>query len=195
MLICVTNRKLCRDNFLDRINEISKGKPYAIMLREKDMDISEYECLAVKIQDICNKNNVKLIINNNIETAIKLGVPNIHLSMTALRTHKNELNRFTNIGASVHSLEEAKEAQKLGASYIIAGHIFPTDCKQGVPPRGLTFLKEICYSTSIPVFGIGGIAKDKKKGILKTGAKGMCIMSQIMTCNDPIECIDSFSGN
>lgn len=191
MLICVTNRKLCRDNFIERINKIAEGKPYAIMLREKDMDRSEYECLAVKIKDICNKSNVKLIINNNIETAVKLGIPNIHLSMSALRTHKNRLSQFT-IGASVHSLAEAKEAGELGASYIIAGHIFPTDCKQGVPPRGLSFLQEICYISSIPVFAIGGISSDKKKDIIKTGAKGMCIMSQIMNCTNPIDCIESF---
>ncbi|QUH28000.1 thiamine phosphate synthase [Vallitalea guaymasensis] len=195
MLICVTNRKLCRDNFIERINKIAEGKPHAIMLREKDMDRSEYECLALKIKEICNNSNVELIINNNIETATKLGISNIHLSMSALRTNKNRLSQFTNIGASVHSLAEAKEAGELGASYIIAGHIFPTDCKQGVPPRGISFLQEVCHISSIPVFAIGGITSDKKKDIIKTGAKGMCIMSQIMNCTNPIECIDSFEVN
>ena len=38
-------------------------------------------------------------------------------------------------------VEEAIEAQKLGATYISAGHIFATDCKKDLPPRGLEFLK------------------------------------------------------
>jgi thiamine-phosphate pyrophosphorylase len=192
MLICVTNRKLCRDNFIERIDKISQGKPYGIMLREKDMNKYEYEALAIRIKKICDANNVQLIINNNIETAIKIGIPNIHLSMASLRDNINRLEQFKSIGASVHSLDEAIEAQRLGASYIIAGHIFPTDCKRGIPPRGLSFLQEICNASSIPVFAIGGITSDRKKDVMKIGAKGMCIMSQIMTCENPIECINKF---
>lgn len=192
MLICLTNRKLCMDDFLNRINEISKGKPYAIMLREKDLSTQEYEQLAIKTKEICDINEVPLIINQNIETASKLKLPNIHLSMSDLRKYKSELHQFTNIGASVHSLLEAKEAQELGASYLIAGHIFSTDCKKGVPPRGLSFLKEVCDCTSIPVFAIGGITKDKVKDVVNAGAAGMCIMSEAMTCLNPANLSDSF---
>lgn len=195
MLICITNRKLCKYDFLDRINELSKEKPYAIMLREKDLGLSEYEHLAVRIKQICDMNQVLLIVNQNIKVASKLRISNIHLSMSDLRTYKNELSQFVTIGASVHSLSEAKEAQELGASYLIAGHIFSTDCKKGVPPRGLSFLKEICDCTSIPVFAIGGITDDKRKAILNTGAKGMCIMSTAMTYPNPKELINSFRSD
>ena len=61
------------------------------------------------------------------------------------------------IGTSVHSVEEAIEAQNLGATYISAGHIFATDCKKGVPPRGLDFLKKVCQTATIPVYSIVGI--------------------------------------
>ncbi|MBM7869771.1 thiamine-phosphate pyrophosphorylase [Clostridium pascui] len=193
MLICLTNRKLCTDDFFNRMNEIAKGKPHAIMLREKDLSLEEYKCLAIKAKEICDINEVPLIINKNIEVASKLKLPNIHLSMPDLRAHKNELHQFTNIGASVHSLLEAKEAEDLGASYLIAGHIFSTDCKKGVPPRGLSFLKEVCDCTSIPVFAIGGITKDKVKDVINAGAAGMCIMSEAMTCPNPVELSDSFT--
>ena len=192
MLICVTNRKLCQDNFLDRINMIAEGKPYAVMLREKDLALCEYEALTIKVKHICSNNKVMLIINHNIEVALKLCIPNIHLSMMELRKYKNQLDIFDNVGASVHSMEEAMEAQKLGADYIIAGHIYSTSCKQGVPPRGLSFLEGICSKIKIPVFAIGGITSDKKSEILKTGAKGMCIMSEIMNCSSPIQCINTF---
>ena len=41
-----------------------------------------------------------------------------------------------------------------------AGHIYATDCKQGLPPRGLDFLEEVCRAVDIPVWAIGGIGKD-----------------------------------
>lgn len=181
MLICVTNRKLCKDDFLNRINKIAKEKPYGIMLREKDLSLEEYEDLARRVKKICDDNKVSLIINEKIEVALKMNLSNIHLSMADLRRYKDKIHEFTNIGASVHSLIEAKEAQELGATYIIAGHIFPTDCKKGVPPRGISFLKEVCNIVSIPVFAIGGITEEKVTDVINAGAKGVCVMSALMT--------------
>ena len=60
------------------------------------------------------------------------------------RTDGPEKDGTVKIGVSIHSAEEAKEAVSLGASYLTAGHIFTTDCKKGVPARGLEFLKEVC---------------------------------------------------
>ena len=148
--------------------------------------------LTIKIKDICEINQVPLIINQNISVAEKLKLPNIHLSMLNLRKYQNELRPFIQVGASVHSVPEAVEAQQLGASYLLAGHIFSTDCKKGVPPRGLTFLKEVCDSVTIPVFAIGGITKNNVKDIESTGAKGMCIMSEAMTCQYPVDLINTF---
>ncbi|EKN67960.1 thiamine phosphate synthase [Schinkia azotoformans] len=192
MLICVTNRKLCKDDLLTRIAQIAKGKPHGIMLREKDLTQIEYEALAFVVNKICKKNGVPLIINQNIKAALKLKIPNIHFSMENLRSFQNELVVFSRVGASVHSIEEAKEAERLGATYLVAGHIFATDCKKGVPPRGLQFLKEVCGSVAIPVFSIGGITKNNVTEVAKTGASGVCIMSEAMTCANPVELASQF---
>jgi thiamine-phosphate pyrophosphorylase len=192
MLILVTNRKLCKDDFLQRIQKLAMGNPHAIMLREKDLNQEEYEDLAKKVKGICDEAQVPLIINQNIAAAAKLKILNIHLSISDLRQHQNDLYAFVNIGASVHSLSEAVEAQELGATYLIAGHIFSTDCKKGVPPRGLPFLQEVCDSVSIPVFAIGGITNNRVKDVLETGAKGVCIMSEAMTCHYPSELAAQF---
>ncbi|NLI92721.1 MAG: thiamine phosphate synthase [Peptococcaceae bacterium] len=192
MLICVTNRKLCKDDFINRINEIAKGKPHAILLREKDLDISQYENLAKKVNEICVKNQVLLILNQNIQTAAKLELPLIHLSMPDLRKYKKEIKMFSGIGASVHSVHEAKEAHELGATYLIAGHVFSTECKKGVPPRGLTFIQEVSKAVTVPVFGIGGITKHNFRDVLDSGARGVCTMSEAMTCMKPAELADSF---
>ncbi|MBP1745361.1 MAG: thiamine monophosphate synthase [Firmicutes bacterium] len=184
MVIYVTNRKLCRDDFLDRIDSLAKKKPHAIMLREKDLEPVEYESLAGKVKEICEKNGVRLIVNGCMVAASKLGIPCIHLSMADLRLHAAGLACFKSVGASVHTASEAREAQDLGASYLIAGHIFPTDCKKGVPPRGLSFLEEVCGSVTVPVFAIGGITKDRMEAVMGTGAKGICLMSEAMTCRN-----------
>ena len=192
MLICVTNRNLCQDDFLMRLDQIAKAKPHAILLREKDLSIANYQRLATSVREICLNNQVPLIIHQNIEVAAALKCPAIHLSMQDFKQYKHELKLFSQRGVSVHSVSEAKEAQQLGATYLIAGHIFSTECKKGVPPRGLPFLQEVCYSVTIPVFAIGGITKDKVKEVIGAGAKGICVMSEVMTCCQPVELTDSF---
>src|SRR5689334_1120551 len=102
--------------------------------------------------------------------------------MPNLRKVSEDLLAFDQIGASVHSVEEAKEAVILGATYLIAGHIFSTDSKKGVPSRGLSFLKQVCDAVSIPVFAIGGIKRNDVNAIKAAGANGVCIMSEAMTC-------------
>ncbi|PKM59055.1 MAG: thiamine phosphate synthase [Firmicutes bacterium HGW-Firmicutes-4] len=185
MLICITNQKLCRDDFQSRINEIASGKPGAIMLREKELDEPDYLELAIKVKEICDRHQVKLIINHNIETAERLKVGAVQVSIDDIRKKSEIVKNFDQVGVSVHSVEQACEAERLGADYLIAGHVFPTDCKKGLPARGLRFLKEVCDSVSIPVFAIGGISEVNYKIALMAGAKGVCIMSEAMTTDHP----------
>lgn len=89
---------------------------------------------------------------------------------------------ISKIGTSVHSVEDAKEAERLGVSYMTAGHIYVTDCKKGLAPRGLGFLKDVCSTVNVPVYAIGGIKFDKKQWeeLKQKGASGGCIMSGMM---------------
>ena len=66
---------------------------------------------------------------------------------------------------------------------MVAGHIYATDCKKGVPPRGIGFLKEVCDAVRLPVYGIGGIhfEPEQWRELVRAGAKGGCIMSGMMT--------------
>ena len=182
-LICITNRKLCSNNFLDQIEMIASAHPKAIVLREKDLSEKEYEQLARQVMQICQKHGTQCILHSFSNVAIALGAVAVHMPLPLLqKMTPQEKAHFQIIGASCHSLEEAKEAQDLGCTYITAGHIFLTDCKKGLPGRGLSFLEEICKAVRIPVYAIGGISSQNMESVRKTGAAGACIMSGFMRC-------------
>lgn len=182
-LICITNRKLCSNNFLDQIEMIASAHPKAIVLREKDLSEKEYEQLARQVMQICQKHGTQCILHSFSNVAIALGAVAVHMPLPLLqKMTPQEKSHFQIIGASCHSLEEAKEAQDLGCTYITAGHIFLTDCKKGLPGRGLPFLEEICKTVRIPVYAIGGISSQNIESVRKTGAAGACIMSGFMRC-------------
>ena len=182
-LICITNRKLCSNNFSDQIEMIASAHPKAIVLRGKDLSEKEYEQLARQVMQICQKHGTQCILHSFSNVAIALGAEAVHMPLPLLqKMTPQEKSHFQIIGASCHSLEEAKEAQDLGCTYITAGHIFLTDCKKGLPGRGLPFLEEICKAVRIPVYAIGGISSQNIESVRKTGAAGACIMSGFMRC-------------
>lgn len=193
MVISVTNRKLCRDSFAERVKNILDAEPFLVILREKDLSDDEYRRLAAEI--IGDSADYRRILSlNRPETALELGIENVHLTFHDLSEHGRP-EGIKRVGTSVHSVTEAKNAGKLGADYLIAGHIYPTDCKKGVPPRGIDFLREVVNAVEIPVFAIGGISADNFREPVENGAKGVCLMSELMTCENPREMIRKISNN
>ncbi len=191
-ILCVTNRKLCHNDFLERIREIAINRPKAIILREKDLSEFEYKFLASDVLSICSEYNIMCILHNFYKIAEELGVGAIHLPLAALRNINDEHKKlFTTIGVSCHSVEDALEAESLGCTYITAGHIFDTECKKGLPGRGLEFIRKICNAVSVPVYGIGGINEENIDLVRNSGVSGVCIMSGIMQCDD----VGAYLGN
>ncbi len=183
--ICITNRLLCENDFFEQIENICKQNLYALILREKDLDDKTYEEFAVKCNDICTKNNVLFFINTKIHIAQKLKIKNIQVSFENFVNNKESLNSFDTVAVSVHSLSEALTVQKFVEEtsqniFLIAGHIFETDCKKGLEPRGIEFLKEICANVEIPVFAIGGINQTTIKQLRGINIEGVCLMSELM---------------
>ena len=175
-------------DFLQRLEEIASSGVCGIILRERDLSWQEYEALAGKAMRICEKYDIPCILHSFVEVAERLGCDQIHLPMHILRQLSDqEKAGFRVIGASVHSLEEAREAEGLGCSYITAGHIFATDCKRGLAPRGTDFLRQICENISLPVYAIGGIEPERMGQVLRCGAAGGCVMSGLMECGDVAE--------
>ena len=194
-ILCVTNRKLCREDFLTRIERIAACHPAGIILREKDMNPEEYRKLSAAVIRICEQYGVKCILHGFTGIAVSLQSEGIHLPLHLLRAMPQEQKaHFGVLGASCHSVEDALEAQALGCSYITAGHVFETDCKKGLPGRGLEFLRNVCAAVDIPVYGIGGIDADNIALVRDAGASGACLMSSLMVTEDVAGLLNAMEG-
>ena len=78
-ILCVTNRILCKEDFLQRVEEIAANKPKGIILREKDLSEKEYKELAENVLMICKKHDVPCMLHSFVDVALELGAENIHL--------------------------------------------------------------------------------------------------------------------
>lgn len=180
-IICVTNRGLCRGDYWERLNKLSKNADY-IILREKDLPEEEYLELAKKAYEICGE---KLIIHSYPQVAMQLGIGKLHLPLPRLLALTNqEIEAFEMLGTSCHSVEDGLQGKAAGCTYLVAGHIFETDCKKGLPGRGIGFLRQIVEQSRLPVYAIGGITRENFRDVIAAGAAGACIMSGLMQCED-----------
>lgn len=189
MIYVITNRKQAGAGFIGVVEAAAKSGANFIMLREKDMEECELENLAHEVKKAISGSAARLIINTNLNVAGNVGAYGIHLSFgDFMECSAEAVRQRLKIGVSVHSLQEAEAAFKKGADYILAGHIFETECKSGVRPRGVEFLKQIRRAVpGVKLIAIGGIMPENAKEAISAGADGVAVMSLVMKSNIPSE--------
>lgn len=135
----------------------------------------------------------KIIINDRLDVAWALQV-GVQLAFHSLPIDIVK-KTFPNMkaGCSIHSIKEAMEMERRGADYLLYGHVFESNSKKGLPPRGINELQEIIENVKIPVLAIGGIKPENVGIVLKTGANGIAVMSGIIQADDPLKVVKHYS--
>ncbi|WP_143786595.1 thiamine phosphate synthase [Paenibacillus amylolyticus] len=112
----------------------------------------------------------------------------VHWGQDAIRNYNpaviSNVQRIR-LGVSVHSIDEAKIAEERGADYLFFGHVYSTNSKPDLEPRGLYALAEVCSGVSIPVMAIGGIEPGNIHAIRSTGAQGVAVISNVWASVSP----------
>lgn len=183
--IVITNRLLVQGDFLRQMKYVISLHPHAVILREKDLTDEAYEELAERMSELCRKEGVSCFLHSRIEIAQKLCCRNIHLPLEALVAMDEQKlieikEFFQEISVSCHSSEDVELAIAMGATQIVLGTIFETECKKGLKGKGIDFVREICRKCPLPVYAIGGVNMERLQLLIEAGAAGGCMMSGFM---------------
>ena len=152
-----------------------------IYLREKDLTKEEYLNLSLRVQKLCKNHQAKLILPANCEFLDQFQDINLQAGKNTpdLKSLRKRLGEDYKIGYSAHNLEEAKEAEKNGASYLFFSSIFSSPSKPDLKPIGLEALQNVCSQTKIPVYALGGITPQNISNIMEAGAYGIAAISSL----------------
>lgn len=165
--------------------------PYvdAFHLRYKEKSEEEIWKMARQLLQETPVQAQSLIINRYVDVAVDLGAGGVHLpeKQVISREILQKLQQKMRVGRSVHSVKRAVEAEQEGMDYLIAGHIFPSASKPGLPPFGVDSLQQLVQACSLPVIAIGGIGPDNVKQIQQTGARGVAVISSVAHHPSPEE--------
>jgi thiazole tautomerase (transcriptional regulator TenI) len=176
----------------ERLTEILKDiHPYmtALHVREKTKSAKELARLITQLVQ-AGVPLSKIIVNDRVDAAVCCQTKGVQLGFQSLDV-SSVRSAFPDlmIGRSVHSIEEAKEAEHHGANFLLFGHIFKTGSKPGKEPKGLEQLKKVIDQTALPVIAIGGIHPWHVKEVRKTGAAGIAVMTGILEADSPLEAV------
>lgn len=190
LLYAVTDRRWSEGTTLyEQVEQALQGGVSTLQLREKNLGDEEFLKEALEIKELCKKYDVPLIINDNVEVAIKCGADGVHVGQEDMEASKvrEKVGPDMIIGVSAHNVEEARGAVSNGADYLGVGAVFSTSTKDDVDVLSKETLKDICLAVDVPVVAIGGINQDNILELKGTGVDGVAVVSAIFSSENIVE--------
>ena len=168
---------------------LAVGLP-AVQVREKDLSAKDLAVLCRQLRNLTRDTGALLIVNDRVDVALAVGADAVQRTSTSIdvRDMRDIAARNLRIGASVHSLEEALDAEAKGADWVVFGPVYDTPSKRAYgEPQGLERLAEVARRLKIPVLAIGGITPERVHEVTAVGARGVGVISGIMAAEWPSE--------
>ncbi len=146
---------------IEMVKEAIEGGVTIIQLREKHLSDEELMTEALEIKELCHSCGVPLIINDNVDLALRCGAD-----------------------ATAKTVEQATAAELAGADYIGVGAVFPSPTKQNAVRITNAQLREITSAVSIPAVAIGGITLGNISQIDCGTLSGIAVVSAVFGAKD-----------
>ena len=162
------------------INEVIaaiKGGAVVVQFRDKEPLDAIY--LADQLVKVCHEYKVPLLINDDIELAIKVGADGVHIGREdgAISEARDRLGADAIIGVSCYNfVEQALDAQEQGATYVAFGRFFPSSSKPLAASAELDTLRKAKFLLDIPIVAIGGILPENGGPLLTAGADLLAVI-------------------
>ncbi|SDY59493.1 thiamine phosphate synthase [Thermoactinomyces sp. DSM 45892] len=174
-------------DLLSRVEKAIQGGITCVQLRRKKITDDQFIEEALQVRQLCRLYQIPFAINDRVEIARAVNADWLHIGQEdkGILFARTIVGSRTKIGVSVHSVEEALEAESSGADYVGVGALFPTSSKPDTIPLPLDTLRSIRKAIGIPIVGIGGITEENIKRVPPDAVDGFAIISSILSAPDP----------
>lgn len=186
-LYAVTDRAWTGESTLhEQVEAALRGGATCVQLREKEMAFEDFLEEAIDLKRLCSRYHVPLLINDNVEIAVKSRADGVHLGQedASPRDVRRLCGSNFLIGVTAKTVGQARRAELDGADYLGSGAVFGSSTKTNARPLSREALHEIACSVSIPVVAIGGICRDNLPTLSGLGIAGVAVVSGIFAAAD-----------
>ena len=186
-LYAVTARSwLGTQTLAQQVEQALRGGATCVQLREKELNDTDFLAEAKELKILCARYGVPLIINDNVELALKVDADGVHVGQEDMdaRDVRGLIGPAKILGVTAKTIEQAQKAQLAGADYLGSGAVFGSTTKPNARPMTKELLHSICQSVTIPVVAIGGIHRGNIASLAGTGIRGAAVVSGIFAAAD-----------
>jgi thiamine-phosphate pyrophosphorylase len=172
---------------LEIARAVLDGGCAVMQLRAKRMNELETRRLGRALTALCQERGVPFVLNDHVALAAELGADGVHVGQGDMPlSQARAIAPTLCIGLSTHSLAQARQAERLGASVIGFGPVFSTASKDNPDPVvGVAGLAEIVAAVRTPVVAIGGIDLTNIDYVAQTGVPLVACIGAICRAEDP----------
>ena len=183
------------NKFYQNLNKVlQSGKVSFFQIRFKKYSFKKKILIGKKIKQICKKNKVKLLVNDDPILTKKLKADGCHLGQKdtdIIKARKILGNKI--IGITCHnSIKLAKIAIKNKANYLAFGSFYLTKTKKVKHKANIKILNAVKKLSKTPIVAIGGINSTNYKNLLLNNANFLAISGYIWNNKKykPLEAIE-----
>jgi thiazole tautomerase (transcriptional regulator TenI) len=156
------------------------GPRGAVHLRARYLTAAQIYAIALALGDAQESTGCWLVVNERLDVALAARTHAAQLTTRSLTVADARLVAGAlPLGASVHSAVEALVAQRDGADWVVAGHVFPTASHSGMPGRGAEIVAAVAATTTLPCIAIGGVRPAHVGALRDAGAYGVAAITGI----------------
>lgn len=186
-LYAVTDRSWLRGQTLfEQVEQALGGGTTLVQLREKEMDEEAFLREAVDMARLCHRYGVPLLINDNVDIAMRSGADGVHVGQDDMEADavRRILGADMILGVTAKTVGQAVRAQEAGADYLGSGAVFGSLTKLDAKPMTREMLRSICHAVSIPVVAIGGVDRHNILELAGTDIAGVAVVSGVFAAED-----------
>lgn len=148
-----------------------------VQLREKNLPHEALRALAVRVVALAHACGAKVLLNGDVALAQEVGADGVQLTAAQL-AGLTERPAVDWCAASCHNAEELRRAEVLGCDLALLSPLLPTLSHPGAAHLGWENFAAIAAGSSIPVYALGGLARDDGHTAWQHGAHGIALLRQ-----------------
>jgi thiamine-phosphate pyrophosphorylase len=195
-LCLVTDRSQTRGRELGGVVDecLAAGLP-ALQVREKDLAAADLAALCRRLRGPTRARGALLIVNDRVDVALATGADAVQRTGASLAVDdiRAIAGARLRIGASVHSVDDAVDAEARGADWVVFGPVYDTPSKRPYgAPQGLDALAKVSGRVRLPVIAIGGITPARVAEVRAAGAYGVAAIAAILHAPSPADAVRRF---
>lgn len=175
-----------RSDLLEAAEQALAGGASLLQYRDKTTDTARRKREAHALKLLCDRFEVPLIIDNDVDLALAVAAAGVHLggNDVDIRVARAALGAKAIIGVScADSLQRGEAAARAGASYISFGAFFPSTTKPLAPHAAIELLRQSA-AFGVPRVAIGGVTPDNGGSLVEAGAEFLGVISAVFAATD-----------